>query len=84
MNGMFKLSLSDWQKAAVMAIITGAALPIIAAVQTPNFSIVTVNWESIAVLAINGAILGGVSYLVKNFFSASDGSFAGIIGKPKQ
>lgn len=82
-SGLFKLNLSDVQKAVVMAVITGAALPIIAAVQTPGFSILTTNWEQVGVLAINGAVIGFVGYLVKNFFSTTDGAVFGAIGKPK-
>lgn len=81
---MFKLSLSDWQKALVMAVITGAGLPIIAAIQTPGFSVTNVNWQSVLILAANGAILGGVGYIVKNLLSTSDGAVFGKIGKPKQ
>lgn len=82
-NGLFKLNLSDVQKAIVMAVLTGAALPIIAAVQTPGFSVTTVSWQAVGVLAINGAIIGFVSYLVKNFFSTNNGAVLGAIGAPK-
>jgi len=82
-SGMFKLGSSDVVKALAMAVISGAVFPIIAAVQTPNFSITNVNWDGVLVLAINGAIIGGVSYLVKNFFSTNNGAVLGAFGAPK-
>lgn len=77
---MFTLTLSDWEKAFIMAIIGGLFLPIAAMVQTPGFSVTNINWQSVLLLALNGAIVAGVGYLVKNFFSDSNGSFAGIMG----
>lgn len=82
-SGMFKINLSDVQKAIVMAALTGAALPIAAAVQTPGFSVFTANWAAILSLAINGALIGFVGYLVKNFFSDSTGAVFGRIGGAK-
>lgn len=80
-TGMFSLSLSDWQKAFVMAILGGLFLPIAAVVQTPNFSIANVNLHALLILGVNGAIVTGVGYIVKNFFSDSTGAVFGMIGK---
>lgn len=77
---MFTLAGSDWSKALVMAVLTGAFLPISIAVQTPGFSIASVNWGQVLLIALNGAVVGGVSYLAKNFFSDENGKVFGRIG----
>jgi alpha-D-ribose 1-methylphosphonate 5-triphosphate synthase subunit PhnL len=79
-SGMFRLNLSDVQKAFVMALLAGFALPVFAAVQTPGFSVLTVNWHAVLVLGINGAMVGAASYLLKNFFSNSNGQVFGKVG----
>jgi hypothetical protein len=79
-SGMFHLNLSDVQKAIVMAIFSGFALPIAAAIQTPGFNVFTANWSAIATLAVNGAIIGFVTYISKNFLSDSTGAVFGYIG----
>lgn len=80
MSKLFILSGSDFAKAIVMAVISGAVLPIAAIIQTPGFNIVQANWHQLAILALNGAIVGGVSYLAKNFLSDSEGRVLGRIG----
>lgn len=79
-NGMFQLNLSDWQKAFVMAVLGGLLLPVAAVIQTPGFSIITTNWETLAILGANGAVVSGVGYILKNFFSDSSGKVLGHIG----
>lgn len=79
-NGVFKLNLSDWQKALLMSILGGFALPIAAVVQTPHINLFTVNWHEVLILAENGAIIGGVTYIFKNFFSDNSGRFLGRVG----
>lgn len=80
MNGMFNLNLNDISKALVMAVLTGAILPIAAIIQTPGFSVLTVNWGQVGILALNGAIIGFTAYIIKNFFSDANGAVLGKIG----
>lgn len=80
LNGIFTLAWSDVAKGLVVAVLTGIALPIAAAVQTPGFSFATVNWHGVLVLALNGAITGGVAYIAKNFLSDNQGRVFGRIG----
>lgn len=79
-SGMFKLNVKDFMKGAVMAVLGGIALPLDAALQTPNFSVLTTDWHQIGILALNGGIIGFLIYIVKNFLSTSDGKVAGVIG----
>ena len=77
---MFNLNESDVIKGLVMAVITGVLLPVSAIIQTPGFSISTANWHVILTLAGNGAIVGFISYLTKNFVSNGQGQVLGKIG----
>lgn len=79
-NGLFRLVGSDWAKALVMAVFSGALLPISIAIQTPGFSFATANWNQVLVVAINGALVGGIAYLAKNFLSDSSGKVLGKVG----
>lgn len=79
-NGIFKLVGGDWAKALVIAVFSGALLPISIAVQTPGFSFATANWSQVLVVALNGAIVGGVAYLAKQFLSDENGRFGGVVG----
>jgi hypothetical protein len=79
-SGMFQLTSGDFLRGLVMAILSGILLPVLAAIQTPDFSILTVNWHAVFVLAINGGITGIAAYLVKNLFTDNSGKFAGKIG----
>lgn len=79
-SGIFKLDLKDVAKGAVTALLAGFTLPILAMVQTPGFDIFAANWHQVGVIAINGAVAGFVAYIVKNFFSTSDGKVLGSIG----
>ena len=76
---MFNLDLGDVGRGLVMAVLGGFALPILAAIQTPDFSFTTTNWEGVLILALNGAIAAFASYLFKNFFSDSEGKVFGKI-----
>lgn len=77
---LFSIDAKDVSKALVMAVLSGALLPVLAAVQTPGFDISQVQWSGILNLAINGAVLGFVSYITKNFFSDEQGRVMGRIG----
>ena len=79
-SSMFRISLSDVQKGLVMAVLAGFALPIAAAFQTPGFDLFSANWNEIITLAVNGAVIGFITYLTKNFFSTEDGKVLGSIG----
>lgn len=78
-SGIGTLNWTDVKKGIIMAILTGITLPVIAAVQTPGFDIFQANWSQIFNLAINGALIGGVSYLVKNVFTGTNGKLFGKI-----
>ncbi len=78
-SSMFKLKANDFVKGLVFAFLVGALLPLSAAVQTPDFSIATANWHTIMILALNGGLVGFVSYLAKTFFSDEEGKVFGKI-----
>jgi hypothetical protein len=77
---MYSIDIKDVSKALVMAVLSGAGMPILAIVQTPGFDITTANWHQIGVLAVNGAVLGFFTYIIKNFFSDENNKIFGKIG----
>ena len=79
-NGIFKLVKGDWAKALIIAVFTGALLPISIAIQTPGFNVATTDWGQVLVIALNGAVVGAVSYLAKQFLSDDEGKFGGVVG----
>lgn len=79
-KGYLRLTLGDFGRGVVMAVLSGILLPVSAAIQTPGFSIGTVNWQSVWILATNGALVGFVGYLLKNMATNSEGKIAGVIG----
>lgn len=79
-SGMFRLNVQDFIRAAVVAVLAGVILPIEVIFQSPGFNIFAANWHQIGTIAITGAVGGFLSYLVKNFFSNSQGQVLGSIG----
>lgn len=77
---LFSIDIKDVSKALVMAVLSGAILPVSAIIQTPGFDFATADWNTILTLALNGAVVGFVSYLTKNFFSDDQGKVFGRIG----
>lgn len=77
---MFKLNVSDVLKGLVMAVLAGIALPVSIIMQSSGFNILTANWSQIGSIALTGAFVGFVSYIVKNFLSDSSGAVLGKIG----
>lgn len=76
-NGLFTLDWASVARGLVVAVFTGIALPIAAAVQTPGFDIATVSWHAVWSLALNGAVVGFVGYLAKSFLSNNQGQVFG-------
>lgn len=78
-QGLYSLDWKSVGRGLIVAVFTGVALPIAAMVQTPGFSITQVNVHALLILALNGAIVGFVGYLVKNFLSNDQGAVFGKI-----
>ena len=80
MSDLFSVDRKDLLKGVVMAIIGGAMLPVLVAVQDPSFNVMTAPWQQLAVVALNGAVMSFATYITKNFFSDSEGKIFGKIG----
>jgi hypothetical protein len=78
-KGFFSLNWRDLGRGAIVAIISGIALPVLAIFQTPGFDVANVNWTGVLALALNGGIAALAGYLSKNLFSDSAGRFAGKV-----
>ena len=79
-SGLFKIDVKDVGKGIVVAALTGFLLPVAAAIQSPGFNLLTADWNQIVTLAVNGALVGFVSYIIKNFLSDEQGKVLGKIG----
>jgi hypothetical protein len=79
MSNLWNLGLDDAKKALVSAFIMGALLPVAVAVQTPGFDIFMANWSALVTIALNGAIVGFASELLRRFGTDSNGKFAGVV-----
>lgn len=77
---MFRLNISDTQKALIMAVIIGALTPVSLILQSPGFDIFHAQWLQLLDLAATGAVVGFMGYLMKNFLSDSNGKLFGKIG----
>lgn len=73
---MFKLNLSDISKGLFIAVVTPIAAALLHAMSIPGFDFIAYDWKSLVMLGVTA----GVSYLIKNFFSNSNGSVFGVIG----
>lgn len=79
-TGFFQLNIKDISKGLILAALTGFLLPISAIIQTSGFSLATANWSQILLLALNGAVVGFVGYIIKALGSDESGKVFGRIG----
>ena len=79
-SGMFSLNIKDVLKGLVMAVLSGVLLPLGAILQTPGFNILQANWSQVGSIALTGAVTGLIAYLIKNYFSNSQGAVLGKVG----
>ena len=79
-SNIYSINLKDLSKGLVIAILGGFILPLLAAVQTPGFDILTANWSVILSLGVNGGFAAFSGYILKQFFSDKNGLVFGKIG----
>jgi hypothetical protein len=75
----FNLNWGDFGRGVIVAVLTGFALPVLAVLQTPEFSFATANWNAILTIAINGGLAAFAGYITKNLFTAENGKFMGKV-----
>ena len=75
---MYSINVKNVVNGLIVAVLTGIVLPLSALVQSGQFNVFALDWHAVLILGVNGGIAGFVGYLVKHFFSDSQGSFAGI------
>lgn len=63
----------------VVAILTGAFLAIASIVGAHDFDVFTADWLAIGKTMVNGGFAAFVGYILKNFFTASNGKIVGKI-----
>jgi hypothetical protein len=79
MSNLWKVGLDDAKKALVSAFIMGALLPVAVAIQSPGFNLFDANWPALVTIALNGAIVGFASELLRRFGTDSNGKFMGAV-----
>jgi len=79
MISMFTLNPGDIVRGLVVAILTGAFLAVVGVVGSADFDVFSADWLSIGKTLVNGGFAAFVGYLLKNFFTASNGKIGGVI-----
>ena len=74
MSPRFRLNLFDAYKAIQMFFITMLVMSLGGAVASTGFDVFTADWVQIFKDAVNVAFISTVSYVIKNYFTDSNGS----------
>lgn len=77
MSGMFKLSLIDLLKGVIVAVLFAAITYFLIVLNSPAFSFTGINWNELCRLSL----ISGLSYILKNLLSDSQGNVLGIGSK---
>ena len=72
---LFKLHLPDWTKGLLLAITAPVLTALLSFLNTPGFSWSDLDFH----LLFKVGLVAGLSYLIKNFFSDSEGKVFGKI-----
>lgn len=72
---MFKLNLSDLLKGLVVAVAAPMVSALGAALSIPGFDFMVYDWKHLAALGV----VAGLGYILKNFFTDTQGKFMGKI-----
>ncbi len=75
---MYSINTNDVLKGLVVAGLTGSFLAVLGTVGAQNFDVFSADWVAIGKLAVNGAFGALIGYLVKNFFTDSNGKLMGL------
>lgn len=76
---MFTLNPGDIVRGVAVAVLSGAFLAVVAIVGAHDFDVFTADWLAIGRTAVNGGFGAFVGYILKNFFTASNGKILGKI-----
>lgn len=83
---MFRLSLGDVWRGLLMAVLTPVVIGVTAAlgsvISVPGFDVLAVDWLGVGHNLLNITIVSGygagVAYIVKNFFTSTQGNVLSI------
>lgn len=75
MSDLFKLNWTDIGRGVAMAVLGAFLSTFLTALQVPGFQFDTIDWQTL----LRGALVAGVAYLVKNFFSDNQGKLGGVL-----
>ncbi len=75
-NGLFTLQWTDLWRGLVVSVLAAVAVYVLAVLNAPGFSFLTIDWAEIARIAL----ASGIGYLVKNLLTTNDGTLLGVQG----
>lgn len=73
---VFKLKAADFAKGLITAALGAVIAALAQAMSVPGFDFTTFNWSNL----LSVGVAAGLAYLVKNYFSDSQGAFLGRVG----
>lgn len=76
---MFTLNPGDIVRGIAVAVLTGAFLAVVSIVGAHDFDVFTADWLGIGKTMVNGGFAAFVGYLLKNFFTGSNGKILGKV-----
>lgn len=76
---MFTLNLGDVVRGLAVAILTGAFLAVVGIIGANDFDVFSADWLAIGKTMVNGGFAAFVGYMLKNFFTGSNGKIGGVI-----
>jgi len=71
---LYSINGKDVLIGLLVAVLSGAILPVLAILQTPGFVLAEANWGAILNLALNGGLAALASFITTRFFSDSQGT----------
>lgn len=73
---MFSVNSADFAKGLALAIIAAVLTWVLQTIDTPGFSVSSIDWAEIGRIAMSA----GIAYILKNYISNEDGKILGVIG----
>jgi len=75
MSQLFKLNSSDFTRGLIVAVLAAVVAALAEALKMPNFDFLAYDWTTL----LNVALTAGLAYLSKNFLTAENGKFGGVL-----
>ena len=77
MNGLFRISINDVLKGAIVAVISAVIIAVAGIVMTSGFDAFSTDWITVGHNMVNTGIVAFVAYIVKQLLTTNDGTVLG-------